>query len=168
MKNTSLILGMILFAALSRLIPHTPNVTAITAMALLGGAYLSNRSQAVFVPLAALFLTDLIFGFHVTLLFVYGAVALIAWLAPNGKPSWLKLGLSSLAASFLFFFITNFGFWWMGSLYEKSAAGLIQCYVMALPFLGTQVVGDLVYSIALFGAVQAVLTWNPSLARSRT
>ena len=53
MKNT-VIIAMILGGALSRLIPHTPNVTAVTAIALLGGAYLSNRTLAVLVPLLAM------------------------------------------------------------------------------------------------------------------
>ncbi len=164
MKNIALLLGMILFAALSRLIPHVPNVTAITATALLAGAYLPNRTYAVFAPLAALWLSDLFLGFHSTLLFVYASVAVIALLAPHGKPNWLKLGLSSFAASLLFFVVTNFGVWLMDSFYPKTAVGLVDCYVMALPFFGTQVVGDLLYTLALFGTVQVLFAWKPEFS----
>ncbi len=50
--------GMILAAAASRLIPHPPNFSPITAMALLGGAYFAKKRTAFLTPLAALFLSD--------------------------------------------------------------------------------------------------------------
>lgn len=158
---------MILGAALTRLVPHVPNVTAVVAMALLGGAYLSNRSLALFVPIAALFLSDLVLGFHSTVLFVYGAVALIAalsfWSQSRGATSISRLAMSSISASLLFFFITNFGVWMMDHWYEKSAAGLMKCYVMALPFLGTEMIGDLFYTALLFGGVELVRRLKPAL-----
>lgn len=49
-------------AALARLLPHPPNVTPITAMALFGGAYLANRKLAFALPLMAMFLSDLVLG----------------------------------------------------------------------------------------------------------
>ena len=62
MKNTRFVAvaALVLIAALSRLLPHPPNVTAVGAMALFGGAYLSNRYFAVILPLISLFLSDLI------------------------------------------------------------------------------------------------------------
>jgi hypothetical protein len=164
MKNTTLFL-LIILAAFSRLIPHIPNVTAITAMALLGGALFSNRLLALLAPLMALLISDLVLGFHSTLFFVYGAVALIAILASFGlktNSSVTRLGAASLASTFLFFVITNFGFWMMESLYPKTAEGLVQAYVMALPFLGTQVVGDLFYTGLLFGAFELIRRLSPS------
>lgn len=157
---------MILAAAFSRLIPHVPNVTAVTAMALLGGAYLSNRSLAVIVPVAALFLSDLVLGFHDTVPFVYGSLALISLLSAWGVgKNWTgsRLALVSLLSSLLFFTITNFGVWMVGGLYEKSAQGLATCYVMALPFLGTQMIGDLFYTALLFGAVEGIRRLSPAL-----
>ena len=38
--------GMILAAAIIRLLPHPPNFTPIFAMALFGGAYLNNKKLA--------------------------------------------------------------------------------------------------------------------------
>src|SRR4051812_46778675 len=71
------ITGMILLAALSRLVPHPWNVTPITAMALLGGARFEKSYQAFLVPLAALFLGDLVLGFYPGILFVYLAFAAV-------------------------------------------------------------------------------------------
>ena len=57
-QNIALAVLMILIAALTRLIPHYPNFTAVGAVALFGGAYLSRR-LAFIVPFLALFLSDL-------------------------------------------------------------------------------------------------------------
>ncbi len=52
----SAIIGL---AALSRLLPHPPNVTPIAAMALFAGANLGNRKAAFLLPIAAMFLSDI-------------------------------------------------------------------------------------------------------------
>ena len=54
--------GMIVLAALSRLLPHPPNFSPVEAIALFGGAYFANRWAAVWVPLVAMFLSDLALG----------------------------------------------------------------------------------------------------------
>lgn len=167
MKNITLLL-IILAAALTRLIPHAPNVTAITALALLGGAWISPRGLAVVLPVLALWISDLVLGFHSTMLFVYLATAIIALVATFGlksAPSGGKLAIGSVCASLFFFVVTNFGVWMMDSLYPKTAAGLAECYIIALPFLGNQVLGDLFYTAVLFGSVQAIKMWKPQLIK---
>jgi hypothetical protein len=56
--------AMILMAALSRLVPHPPNLASVSAVALFGGAYFSDRRMAYLVPLTALLLSDLALGFY--------------------------------------------------------------------------------------------------------
>ncbi len=56
------LVGMILLAALSRLLPHPPNFSPVEAVALFGGAYFARRSTAIWVPLAAMFISDLALG----------------------------------------------------------------------------------------------------------
>src|SRR5713226_9609003 len=75
-----LLVLMILAAAASRLIPHPPNVASITAMALFGGAYFSDRRLAFLVPMAALFLGDLVMGLYSHMEIVYGSFALVVCL----------------------------------------------------------------------------------------
>ena len=60
--NLTVLTGMILAVALSRLIPHPPNFSPVEAMALFGGAYFSRKSLAILVPLIALFVSDLALG----------------------------------------------------------------------------------------------------------
>src|SRR5690606_10177970 len=55
---------IVLAAAATRLLPHPPNVTAITALALFGGAHFSDRRLAIGVPLLALLVSDLALGFY--------------------------------------------------------------------------------------------------------
>ena len=54
------IILLILFASFTRIIPHMPNFTPIGAMALVGGAYLSNRYHAFIIPILSLWFSDLI------------------------------------------------------------------------------------------------------------
>jgi len=67
----AVIAGIILAAALFRLVPHWPNFTPVAAIALFGGTYLHKKYLAFLVPLTALFISDLILGFHPVMGWVY-------------------------------------------------------------------------------------------------
>ena len=58
----------------------------------------------------------------------------------------------SLAMSLLFFLTTNLGVWLWFNTYERSVAGLLQCYVQALPFFRYTLSGDLIFACLLFGS----------------
>src|SRR5437764_4391823 len=145
--------AIILAAALSRLIPHPPNMTSVTAVALFGGAYFPDRRLAFLVPLAALFLSDLVLGFYHHMEIVYASFALIVciglWLQKNRSA--LHIAGAALASSVLFFVLTNFGVWAFGSLYPMTLDGLIACYVAAIPFFRNMLLGDVLYTVLLFG-----------------
>lgn len=149
----SVLAAMIFAAAASRLIPHPPNLTAVTAMALFAGATLSRPRYACVVPLVALFLSDLLIGFYGGMGFVYGAfmvtVGIGLLLRTRRRP--LAIGAASLASSVVFYLVTNFGVWLGSGLYAKSSAGLIACYIAGIPFFRNMVVGDLFYAALLFG-----------------
>ena len=148
---------LIIFAALSRFIPHPPNFAPIAAMALFGGVYFDKRF-ALLVPLAAMLLSDYFIGFHNVILFVYGSFLLVGliglWLKRNKKVRWI-VG-ASIGSSILFFLITNFGVWLMGA-YPPTLAGLAECYVAAIPFFRNTLVGDLFYVAVLFGLYESAL-----------
>jgi hypothetical protein len=167
MEKTRFLLigGMILAAAASRLIPHPPNFSPITAMALLGGACFVERRWAFLVPLAALLGSDVLLGFHRTVPFVYGSVALIVclgfWL--QTRRTALPIACAALAGSLLFFTVTNFGFWLLGTMYPKTTEGLLACYVAAIPFFGNTVLGDAAYTLVLFGGLALAEKWLPAM-----
>jgi hypothetical protein len=148
------VLAIILVAAAVRIIPHPPNFSPIAAMALFGGCYLSNRFLAIAVPLAAMFLSDIVIGFHVTMPAVYLAIGIVAvlgmWLQKRNTAS--TIALSAVASSVIFFVITNFAVFAQSGLYPQNAHGLVACFVAAVPFFQNSMVGDLFYTGVFFGS----------------
>ncbi len=163
------IVGMVLAAAVSRLLPHLPNFTPIAAMALFGGARLADRRLAFLVPLAALFLSDLVIGLHAGMPFVYGSFALIVGLGLRlrERRSALPIAGAALAGSLLFFVVTNFGTWAVGGIYPRTPAGLAACYLAAIPFFGPTLAGDAIYTTLLFGGLALAVRWVPALTERR-
>ena len=80
-------------------------------------------------------ITDYIIGFHNTVFFTWGSVILISFVSKYFLNTIIKRIIGALLGAFIFFIITNFGVWFVG-MYENSLNGLIQAYVMGLPFLG--------------------------------
>ena len=56
-----------------------------------------------------------------------------------------------LSSSLLFFATTNFAVWAFSGMYPKDVAGLVQCFVLALPFLHNSIAGDVFWATVLFG-----------------
>ncbi len=148
---------LVVFAAFSRLIPHPPNFAPIAAMALFGGVYFDRRFS-ILVPLAAMLVSDFLIGFHSTMPFVYGSFILTGligiWLKKHKRVQWIAG--ASLTSSLFFFVITNFGVWLNGG-YPLNFTGLIECYVAAIPFFRTTLVGDLFFVAVLFGLYESAI-----------
>ena len=157
--------GMILAAAASRLIPHPPNFAPIGAMALFGGTCFAQKRWAFVVPLAAVFLSDLVLGLYSLMPVVYGSFALIVclgfWL--RKRRTVVPVAGTALASSVLFFVLTNFGVWALGSWYPKTWEGLVACYVAAIPFFHNTLLGDAVYTVVLFGGLALAEMGLPAL-----
>lgn len=149
---------IIIFAVVMRLLPHPPNVAPIAAMALFGGVYL-NKKYALVVPLIAMFISDIFLGFYPEIVFVYGSFLLIGliglWL--RSHKTFRNVLCASVISSILFFLITNFGVWLMGTMYDKSFAGLLEAYIMGLPFFRNTLLGDLAYVGLFFGSYEYML-----------
>ncbi len=160
---------LLILAAFSRLIPHPPNFTALGAMALFGGAYVSSRTLAIILPLAALWISDLILNNLVYTEFYQGFVLFSSghvWIYISfivivivGKSTMKNVtmksvGLSGISASVIFFLLSNFGVWLGGMMYPLSLSGLISCYIAGLPFFGWTLVGNAFYCTMLFGSFE--------------
>lgn len=145
-----------------RLIPHAPNFTPIAALALFGAVYFPKKI-AVILPLVAMFISDIFIGFYdpKIMIAVYGSFALCAiigfWLKNHKK--WYNILGSSVLASLIFFFATNFAVFAFSPWYAKSFAGLAQCYVMALPFFRNTLLGDIFFVSVFFGAYEMAKVW---------
>jgi hypothetical protein len=163
--------GIIVLAAFSRLIPHPPNFAPITAIALFGAAHFDRKWQAFLVPLAAMLLSDLglevlyrvglspAWGLHSWMGVVYGTFALIAamglWL--RGRVNVVSVTGTVLTSSIVFFVATNLAVWALSPEapfprgFPKTLAGLMECYTLGLAWFHWTLLGDAVYSTALFG-----------------
>lgn len=138
--------------------------TPITAIGLLAG-YALPRRAAVAVPLVAMLLSDLAlpgYGSLVVTATVYAAFAAPALMGRLlRRPVESRVAgaarLLGLAASpaLLVFVTTNFAHWAVTAQYAKTAAGLVECYAAAVPFLRPMLAGDLMYTTLLFGAAAA-------------
>ena len=161
------IVALIIFSiAIVRVIPHFPNYSPLGAICLFGAAHFSQKKYAYLIPILAVWLSDLILNNWVysayypsfTLLYSgfywqYGSYLLTVVLGQFlfKKVNLMRVLGGALGASILFFLISNFGVWASGSMYPKTATGLIACYTAGLPFLKGTLVGNLVFSSALFG-----------------
>jgi hypothetical protein len=162
--------GMIIVAALTRFLPHPPNVAPITAIALFG-AMMLDRRWAIVVPLAAMLISDAVLGFHNTMIWVYASFAGIVGIGFLLKkhPGVLTTVAASLAGSVLFFVVTNFGVWLSSwNMYPHTTAGLVECYVAALPFFRNSLVGDLAYVAVLFGLFEVFERLWPAIRTSES
>ncbi|MBI3266870.1 MAG: hypothetical protein HYZ67_07455 [Chlamydiae bacterium] len=160
--------GIVLIAALSRLIPHPPNATPLAAIALFGGAYFSKKYLAFLVPFLSLFLSDLVIGIDPEMGAVYLSFAMIVGigLLLQKRKSFLSLFSASLTSSVLFFLVTNFSVWLGGRLYPKTLSGLETCFIAAIPFFRNTLLGDLFYVTILFGAFALAEKKFPTLKAS--
>jgi len=166
------LVGMTLAAAVTRLLPHPPNVTPIAAMALFGGARFASPLAAFAVPLSAMLLSDLLLGFglHPVMPFVYGSFAVTVclgrWL--RSRRSVLAVGMAAVTGSVVFFVVTNLGVWLVGDLYPRTLDGLVTCYLAAIPFFRNTLAGDAGYTVALFGGFALAHRYVTSLGERRT
>jgi hypothetical protein len=167
-KRLSLLVSLILVAAFSRLLPHPSNVTPVAAIALFAGAYLPRGFSSFAIPVFALLLSDLVIGFHSTMPFVYLGMLITVALGTllRSKARLLNIVGASLIASVLFFALTNFGVWMMEGIYPQTAAGLVQCYVAAIPFFANSLLGDLLFAWVLFGVFSFAEQRFPQLRAS--
>lgn len=169
--------GFVFAGVLARLMPHPPNFTPIAATALFGGAYFASKKAAFMVPLIAMYLSDLFLGFFVydfgwfngQMPFVYMgfAVTVLLGMLIRHRCSPLRVGAAALAGSILFFILTNFGVWAVGTFYPKTMSGLLTCYVAAIPFFRNTLAGDFAFTALLFGGFALAERWIPILREKR-
>ena len=158
-------LALIIGSIIIRLIPHPGNFTPLGATAIFGGAKLA-RPWNYIAPLFILFLTDLFLGFHALMPYVYGCFLLSVFLSETflkKSVSYAKLSTLAVANSLIFFLVTNWAVWRQGLMYPISLSGLMDSYVMGLPFLRNMLAGDLVFTLgffALYNFAQNQAAWR--------
>lgn len=143
-RRELIVLLFVFLAVIVRLVPHPPNVTPITALALFGATTFRNKILGTLLPIIAMAISDLYLGFYSISIWVYSSFFIISLLGLYFKEIKTK---SILISSLVFFIVTNFGVWLSG--YPLTLEGLLLCYTMAIPFFINSIVGDLFFSYVL-------------------
>ena len=147
--NKNYYIATIVFIAIlvqSRLIVHPWNFTPVIAAGVFAGFYFRQFYLGSFIIILSMFLGDLFLGFHNTMFFTYLALAIVVLIGiviKNLKFS--KILYSTIASSIVFFLITNFGAWLTIDMYTKDFNGLMQSYIMAIPFFHNSLISTFIY-----------------------
>lgn len=191
-KVRLLTLAFFVLAVALRFVPHGVNFTAISALALFAGCYLS-ATQGMLLALGAIALSDTIGHFfdigHIsfynrtTMLAVYAGFALpslVGWAMRKplsrrsssfeaAKRKALSVPTAAVAASVPFFLLTNFACWLDPLMaYAQTPAGLIKCYIAGIPFAGNHFLSTIVFSCAFFGIYAYLARPAASAAAEKT
>ena len=135
--------GIIAALTASRFIPHPPNFTSLLALSFYVPALLGVRYIPVL--LMGFVLTDLVIGFHGVTLFTWGSVILIGLVSKFFTKNIFNRISGSMLGACLFFIITNFGVWTLGS-YGYTFKGFVNCYTLAIPFFAYSLISTLIFS----------------------
>jgi len=145
---------LILILSFSRLMPHPPNFTPIIAVAIMSSYFFKNIYLSCATLLISMLLADAFIGFYSNMFFVYFSLLLILFIFHriSEKMNFKNLFICGFIASLIFFIISNFGVWVLGSPgvldlpYEKNLNGLVECYILAIPFFGNTFLSTLIFS----------------------
>lgn len=161
------------------------NFTPIGAMAIFGGAYFRNYTKAYLFPIVTLFLSDIIlmqvfYSEHASGLlykgwyWTYLAFSLMVLIGRFIKKINVKSFLiSAISAALIHWVIADLGVWLGGGTnmvtglpYTRDINGLINCYVLAIPYMKNMLLGNLIYGAILFGSFELAQHRFPILGKT--
>ena len=153
MKYLAISLSIFFALAASRFIPHPPNFTSLLALSFYVPALLGIRYLPVLI--LCFVLTDLFIGFHSVAFFTWGSVIVISLMSKFFINSIINRISGALLGACVFYIITNFGVWSLGS-YGYTLSGLISCYTMAIPFFAYSLISTFMFS----GIIEGIIKLN--------
>ncbi|MFM8413163.1 MAG: DUF6580 family putative transport protein [Planctomycetota bacterium] len=168
---------LVTLAVVGRAWQPAPHVTPLAAVSLAAGALFPSAVVAASVPVAALAIGNLFlppYGSLTMAVIVYAALAwpvVLGRLGLLGQPGhgtrWMNVVAGALASSLVFFFATNVAHWLLTDMYPRTAGGLLACLVAALPFHRWMPVGDVAWSLAVFGLLAGMTALANGFAARR-
>jgi len=144
---------LLAFGIIGRWAQPAWNFTPLAAVTAMGAYYFRGWLPAILLPATMLAISDLLLLPHdnwvvpvsVHLMAVVPLALGRAARRSDGFRCAMFWGLCGVVPATAFFFVTNFAVWASKSMYAGTAAGLLDCYVRALPFYRTMLAGDLCY-----------------------
>ena len=166
-----LLTGVVLFRCARPWVGGPENFSPLAALALCGSLCFA-RPWSWAGPLLALLVSDIFLNLHYGLTPVTSGTGLAAvsylliWALGDrlaGRLSWKVWLGGSLAATLLFYGVTNTGAWWTIPIYEKSWGGWVQALTVGIPeypptwtFLRSSLISDLLFT----GLFVAGVEWS--------
>ena len=143
MNYLKISLGIFFALAITRFIPHPPNFTSLITLSF----YVPAIFGISFIPFVifAFIATDIVIGLHSTIFFTWGSVLLIGLISKYFLNNFSSRIIGALSSAVIFFIITNFGVWSLGS-YGYNFNGLLMCYIAAIPFFSYTIISTLFFS----------------------
>ena len=154
MNYIKISLGIFIALFASRFIPHPPNFTSLLALSFYVPVFLGLSYLPIL--LIGFIFTDLIIGFHGVTLFTWGSVILIGLSSRFFAKGIFNRISGSLLGACLFFLITNFGVWSLGS-YGYTFDGFLLCYVLAIPFFVYSLISTFIFSGIIEGVYKFIV-----------
>lgn len=167
--------AVLALAILSRILPHLFhavgwNFTALSGGLLFFGSQLgkadgnlrtSRTALKLAAGIAALAATDYYltvfaynYPFHLSgyvVTWCWYALVAILGMGLLSKPSALRVVAGALASATSFYLLVDFAVWAGGHMYARTAQGLADCYIAAIPFYRNDLVSTGLTAGALFG-----------------
>jgi hypothetical protein len=160
---------IVILIALTRVVPHPFNFTPIAAIGMFSGAKFNNK-WVWLLPIVLMLIGDFFLGFYnpLIMLVVYFGMAMSVFVGKyllSKKQSLNRYAGAIGINAIIFYLISNFPIWL--AYYPRSFAGLIECYTLAIPFLGYSLLGDTFYTVLIFGLYSLAqkhknISWNLS------
>jgi hypothetical protein len=153
---------IIVLATLARFIPHLWNFSPVYGALLFSGANMKKRDSIWFsagtLGASDIVLTKFIYHLNVGLveliqMAAFASIAMLGWILQK-RSSVGRFAFACLAAPISFYLISDFGVWLGFGTYPHTWAGLLACYIAAIPYQGRIVASTALFAGILFGAQQ--------------
>ncbi len=157
MNKQHILIASIVFISivLFRLL-QIPNFNPTIAMAIICGAFITNKRVAYTLPLISLFVCDFVLAItqndssythYITsgdfiLNYILYLSAVYIGNRINNKVNLTNSLFSSIVSVIFFFIASNFITWIATPLYSHDISGLTTCYISAIPFVGASLLSN--------------------------
>jgi hypothetical protein len=153
------------------------NITPMTAVSLAAGAMFPSVLLAASVPVVSMALGNLFLQPHDHPLLAVIMFAGFTWpvllgqfglLGDIGRGTrWLNVALCGAIPSLIVYPISDAAHWLLTDMYPKTAEGLLASLAAGLPFYRWAPVGDVAWSIGVFGILAGMVAAGDALTQRR-
>lgn len=162
---------LLAFGVLGRWAQPAWNFTPLAAVTALGAFYFRGWLPAVLLPATMLIVSDFLLPSHDSwqvqvAVHLSAIIPLALGRAARRTDGWRRVAcwaMCGFVPATAFFLVTNLAVWTSKSLYAPTVAGLVDCYVKALPFYRTMLAGDVCYMSLLTACLAAAYLLQPRL-----